>query len=204
MNAIARYLTDRDPVLATVIDGRPPPRYPRNRDIYVCLLESIVSQQLSVRAADTIYSRFIDLFPEQYPDPVLVLRKRPETLRKAGLSRQKAGYLRNVAAFARTGGMAYEKIHRMKDEEVIAYLTRIKGVGRWTVEMLLMFPLGRPDVLPVDDLGIQKAMATLYRLRVQGPRLKERMVRVAEAWRPYRSVACKYLWRAEIPFQERA
>jgi DNA-3-methyladenine glycosylase II len=150
-----------------------------------------------VKAADTIYDRFLELFPDQYPAPERLLLKRPQSLRKAGISRQKAGYLRNVAAFAQTEGMAYEKVHRMNDEEVIAYLTQIKGVGQWTVEMLLMFPLGRPDVLPVADLGIQQVMAKLYRLRVQGPKLKERMVEIADTWRPYRSVACKYLWRAK-------
>jgi DNA-3-methyladenine glycosylase II len=117
-----------------------------------------------------------------------------DELRTAGVSRQKAGYLRNVAAFALTHDLSARALADLPDEEVIRELTQIKGVGRWTVEMLLMFTLGRPDVLPVDDLGIQNAMKRLYRLRGTGRALHRRMVAIAENWRPHRTLVCRHLW----------
>jgi len=197
MDRIAQYLIRKDPALKRVIDGRAPVRRYHEHDVYLSLLASIVSQQLSVKAADTIFRRFLDLFPDHYPHPERLLRKRSSTLRKAGLSRQKASYLKAVAAFAKRRGMDYSVLNRMSDRAIIELLTEIQGVGRWTVEMLLMFPLDRPDVFPADDLGIQRAMKSLYRLRVSGPRLKPRLERIAERWRPYRSIACKYMWQAQ-------
>jgi DNA-3-methyladenine glycosylase II len=108
----------------------------------------------------------------------------PARLRTAGVSRQKAGYLKSVARFELRHGFDHRRLRRMSDEDLVLHLTQIKGVGRWTAEMILMFPLNRPDVLPVDDLGLQNAMKKLYGLRG----------RVGECWRPWRSIACKYLW----------
>ena len=189
----AEHLRASDPVLAPIVVERPF-RLGRRSDLYVDLLESILSQQLSGRAANTIIGRFRDLFPGRYPDPLRLARMTDAQLRAAGVSRQKAGYIRNVADFARRHGFDRRRLARLTDDEVVAHLTQIKGVGRWTVEMLLMFTLRRPDVFPVDDLGIQNAMKRLYRLRSTGRRLRERMTRIASAWRPHRTLACQCLW----------
>lgn len=190
-----RTLARRDPALAGIMRGRTP-FTPRARpDPYLDLLQSIVSQQLSVKAADTIFKRLCALFPRGYPTADRLAGLSDQALRAAGVSRQKAGYLRNVAEFARAGGLRLARLRAMTDDEVIAHLTAIKGVGRWTVEMLLMFTLGRPDIFPVDDVGIQAAMIRLYRLRVRGPALRRRMEKIAEAWRPHRTAACHFLWQ---------
>lgn len=192
--AMMRHLAKQDPVLARIITRPHPfPLYGKT-DLYADLLQAIVSQQLSVKAADTIFSRFLDLFPRRRPAPALLLALRNEKLRAAGVSRQKAGYLKAVARFERIGGLAPRKLRALDDEQVIAHLTRIRGVGRWTAEMLLMFSLHRPDVFPADDLGIQQAMRRLYGLRGEGPRFKRRLQGIAENWKPYRTLACRYLW----------
>lgn len=160
------------------------------------MLSAIVSQQLSTKAAATIFGRFKALFPNESPHPHLVLESPDEMLRGAGLSFQKIGYVRNVAAFAQGGNLEHAVIDAMEDEALIQHLTQIKGVGRWTVEMLLMFALERPDVMPVDDLGIQNAMKRHYGLEESGRALKARMIEIAENWRPYRTIACKYLWQS--------
>lgn len=168
----------------------------QSKDVYFNLLKSIVSQQLSTKVAAVIFSRFVALFPEQYPHPQHVLDAPDELLRGAGLSFQKIGYLRNVAAFAAEGNLQHCVIDAMEDEALIKHLTQIKGVGRWTVEMLLMFALERPDVFPVDDLGIQNAMKKHYNLDLSGKALRVKMQEIAENWRPYRTLASKYLWQS--------
>jgi len=194
MKQSLQHLAARDPRLAGILSG-PPFQAFRNADLYTDLLESIVAQQLSGHAATTIFNRFLDLFPRRQPTPRRLLALSPARLRAAGLSRQKAGYLRNVATFTLRHDLRRAALRRLDDEALIELLTQIKGVGRWTVEMLLMFSLNRPDVFPVDDLGIQNAMRRLYGLRGRGPRLRRRMAAIAEAWRPHRTLACKYLWR---------
>ena len=192
---ITKYLVDNDNRLKEIIQSCPYPRSRRHSDVYMALLSSIVSQQLSVRAADTIFNRFLDIFPDRYPYPEKLIRTRNERLRSAGLSQQKSGYLKNVAKFAvHNDGLNYDTLKRKTNEELVDHLTQIKGVGRWTVEMLLMFTLDRKDVLPLDDLGIQQAIKRLYRLDHEGRELKQKMVEIADNWRPYRSVVCKYLW----------
>lgn len=185
-----------DPVLATLIANGKPLKSAKSEDLYFKLLGSIVSQQLSTKVAATIFRRFLELFPERYPYPELVLATADETLRGAGLSYQKIGYIRNVAVFAAEGKLAHATINALEDEELIKHLTQIKGVGRWTVEMLLMFALERPDVLPVDDVGIQNAMKKHYGLTETGKALRLKMVEIGNNWRPYRSIACKYLWQS--------
>lgn len=189
------FLKSRDAKLAKVITGEPFKAY-RNADLYLDLMESIMSQQLSVKAAATIFQRFLNLFPKRYPEPMMVLELSDADLRSAGVSKQKAGYVKNVALFAIENDLSKAALKKLGDEEVIAMLTQIKGVGRWTAEMLLMFPLGRPDVFPVDDLGIQIAMKNVYGLRGKGASLRKRMIAIAEKWRPHRTLACKYLWRS--------
>jgi DNA-3-methyladenine glycosylase II len=165
------------------------------QNVYQKLLESIVSQQLSVKVADVIFGRFVALFPDQNPKSELLLATDTETLRGVGLSYQKAGYLKNVAQFSLENDLETRDWAAMTDEEIVQFLIQIKGVGRWTVEMLLMFTLGRPDILPVDDLGIQQGFQKLYALEETGKDLKKRMVEIAEAWRPHRTVGSRLLWR---------
>ena len=186
----------QDPVMASLIrDGQDIIQEP-HEDIYFTLLGSIMSQQRSTKVARVIKDRFLNLFPERYPVPELVLQQPDEVLRGVGLSFQKIGYLRNVAAFAREGQLDYQLISALPDEDLIRHLVQIKGVGRWTAEMILMFTLVRPDVFPVDDLGIQNAMKKQYNLSLTGKSLLAEMLRIAEAWRPYRTLASRYLWQS--------
>jgi len=189
-------LLSKDPIMAAIISQGQPLTSSKSEDLYYKLLSSIVSQQLSTKVAAVIFRRFTALFPDDYPHPQLVLEAPDEVLRGAGLSFQKIGYVRNVAAFAAEGNMTHATIDAMESEDLIRHLTQIKGVGRWTVEMLLMFALERPDVFPVDDLGIQNAMKRHYGLEETGKALKLRMQDLAENWRPYRTIASKYLWQS--------
>ncbi len=164
-------------------------------DLYAELVESIIYQQLSIKAAATIHKRFLGLFPEGYPVPEALVKLDTELLRGVGLSYQKANYVRNVAEFFIAESLIGYKWDDHEDEEILRRLTQIKGVGRWTVEMILMFTLKRPDIFPMDDLGVQNSMIKLYGLTETGKALKKRMIEIAETWRPYRSWACVYLWR---------
>jgi DNA-3-methyladenine glycosylase II len=190
------YLASRDAVLASIIETTPNfKKTDWNNDVYLALLESIVSQQISVKAADSIFTKFRALFPDEYPHPALLLLQTEEQLRSAGLSFQKINYLRNVAAFALEKGIDFAHLNTLSDDEIVAYLTPIKGVGRWTVEMLLMFVMDRPDVFPVDDLVIRQKMVKAYNLSETGRPLYKLLHEIAENWRPHRTVACRYLWR---------
>ena len=189
-----QHLKKHDP-LRVVIEQVQMPDFTPSRRVYYNLLESIVSQQLSVKVADVIFNRFLALFPDGYPHPDQVLSIEFERLRGVGLSNQKANYLRNVAQFSLENDLEGHDWDNMSDIEIIEFLTQIKGVGKWTVEMLLMFTLGRLDVLPVDDLGIQQGMQKLFSIEETGKNLKIRMIELAEPWRPYRTIACRYLWR---------
>lgn len=164
-------------------------------DPYTALLGSIVSQQLSVKAAATIWGRFEALFPKKDPQPKLVLKKTDDELRAVGLSYQKAGYIKNIAQFALDGGFEKARIKKLNDEELIEHFTQVKGVGKWTVQMLLMFSLNKQDVFPEDDLGIQNAMKNIYGLTSEKKDLKKDMHLLSAKWSPYRTIACKYLWR---------
>ena len=171
------------------------PPFKTGQNVYFSLLESIVSQQLSVKVADVIFARFLALFPDGHPDPKTLLNIDNQLLRSAGLSFQKSGYLKNVAQFSLENDLENQDWPSFSDEEIILFLTKIKGVGRWTVEMLLMFTIGREDVLPLDDLGIQQGFQKLYGLTEKGKELKQKMVELAEPWRPYRTIGCRLLWR---------
>lgn len=189
-------LSSADPVLRELILSSPPIEPRPQEDLYFALLRSVISQQLSTKVARVITGRFCALFPDGYPHPTLVAETPDETLRQVGLSGQKLGYIRNIVAFQQQGELAHDRLTEMTDEDLIRHLTQIKGVGRWTAEMILMFALDRPDVLPVDDLGIRNAMVRHYALPETGKALTARMEEVAEAWRPYRTLACKYLWQS--------
>ncbi|CCH53350.1 HhH-GPD family protein [Fibrisoma limi BUZ 3] len=190
----------QDPVFARIIAETPAPKpfYDWENDIYLALLESIVSQQISTKAADAIFRRLLGLFPDNYPHPNALLAKSTDELRSAGLSFQKIKYLQSVAEFALTNRMDRPFFDTMTDEEIVQYLIPIKGVGRWTVEMLLMFVLDRPDVFPVDDLVIRQSMLRAYADQtagLTGKALYRRLHEIAEPWRPHRTLACRYLWR---------
>lgn len=187
----------KDPKLKQLIESSPELLTLENpdKDIYLALVRSITGQQLSTKAAAIIYKRFLELFPDNMPTPLLVAKATTDTLKTAGLSKQKATYVQNVANFALDAGLDFEKLDQKTDEEIVKYLTQIKGVGRWTVEMLLMFAFQRPDVFSVDDLGIQQAIKKLYDLEEEGKDLKAKMKEIAENWKPYRTIACRYLWK---------
>jgi DNA-3-methyladenine glycosylase II len=185
----------KDALMKEVLKATPALTFSPNKNLYQSLIRAIVSQQLSVKAAATIYQRFLNLFPGNDPAAEIVLRLDDEQLRNCGLSYQKAGYLKNIAQFSLTNGLDYRKLYRKSDEDLIAHLTQIKGVGKWTVEMILMFSLNRPDVFPIDDLGIQQAMKKLYQLDGKGKELHQQMLDIAKQWQPYRTIACRHLWR---------
>lgn len=165
------------------------------KNIPLRLMASIMSQQLSTKVADVIYKRFLLLFDGKEPNAAQVLAIPRETYRSIGLSHAKAAYIHNVALFYIEQNIDDKKFKAMTSEEIIVLLTQIKGVGKWTVEMLLMFTLAREDVFPVDDLGIQNAMAKLYKLdKSDKKKLKEKMIKIASKWVPYRTYACLHLW----------
>lgn len=162
-------------------------------EFFEALVESIVSQQLSVKASDTIYKRVLALGGGTLLPPAELANVPEETLRGVGLSGQKVRYVKDLCTKVGNGSVVLQDLEHLGDEEVIERLRLVKGIGRWTAEMFLMFRLGRPDVLPVQDLGIQYGMKKLYNMRdLPTP---EKMVKVAKKWRPYRSIACWYLWR---------
>ena len=188
-----RLLARRDPILRDLMRTHGPCGLAarQHSDPFKALARAIVGQQLSAKAAATIFSRFEALF-DAFPTPAQVLAVPDDRLRSVGLSSQKLGYLRDLCRRIVEGGLPLDVLDRMDDEAVIENLTRVKGVGRWTAEMFLIFRLQRPDVLPVGDLGIVRAVQRAYKLR-KAPS-PDRLTRIGEAWRPYRSVACWYLW----------
>jgi DNA-3-methyladenine glycosylase II len=196
------HLSAADPVLATVIEAvgrtgldRPGAHTDRPADHYGALVRAIVGQQLSTKAARSIYLRLAERFDGRTPTPEQVLADDPEELRAAaGLSRAKVGYLRSLAEHVLSGELELERLNELGDEQVIAELVAVKGLGMWTAHMFLMFHLERPDVLPVGDLGIRRAIERAYALKAlpDAPEIE----RIAEPWRPYRTLACRYLWRS--------
>ncbi|MDZ4808831.1 MAG: DNA-3-methyladenine glycosylase 2 family protein [Bacteroidota bacterium] len=186
----------KDKKLKRLIENSEPHHLKKRKNLCIYLCASIMSQQLSTKVADIIYKRFITLYAGKEPTPQQILATPSETLRGIGLSNNKVSYIKNVAQFEIDFGMDAKKLARMSNEEVIDYLIVIKGVGRWTVEMLLMFALGREDVFAVDDLGIQNAMISLYKIdKSDKKKLKEEMLRLSAKWSPYRTYACVHLWR---------
>lgn len=161
---------------------------------YQALARSIVFQQLSGKAASTILSRFFGLYDERTPTPEAVLATPDEALRAVGLSRQKIAYLRDLSSKITSGELPLDQVHEMEDDDLIAHLVQVKGIGRWTAQMFLMFRLGRPDVLPELDLGIQNAIKRAYRKRKR-PAPKD-VKKIGARWSPYSSIASWYLWRS--------
>ena len=193
--AASRHLRRADVRLAPIIAQVGPCTLKRERHAFRTLVESIVSQQISFKAAEAILGRFRALFPGRpFPSPAEVLAMPPDRLRGAGLSNQKMTYVRDLAAKFADGTIRPGRFARLADDDIAEQLIQVKGIGRWTAEMFLMFALNRPDVLPVDDLGLRKAMQRLYRLR-KLPNA-ETIERLAEPWHPYRTIATWYLWRS--------
>jgi DNA-3-methyladenine glycosylase II len=203
--AAIRHLKRVDPVLRRIIE-RVGPYTPKKRvqpNRFRALVEAIIYQQLAFPAARTILGRFVALYatrpgkPAKFPTPDQVLATSRRRMRSVGLSRQKIAYIRDIAARVKSGALPLARLGRMKDEDVVACLTAVKGIGRWTAEMFLMFSLGHPDVLPVGDLGVQHAVRIAYRLR--GIPNEKKFNEIGEAWRPHRSIATWYLWRSREP-----
>jgi DNA-3-methyladenine glycosylase II len=194
------HLRSADPVLAETIDAVGPlgdarDGRPDREDHYGALVRAIVGQQLSVLAARAIYGRLTDRFGGRPPTPAEILADEPEELRAAaGLSRAKVSYLRSLAEHVVSGELELERLDELKDEDVIAELIAVKGLGMWSAQMFLMFHLERPDVLPVGDLGIRRAIERAYSL--DGLPDADAMEKIAEPWRPHRTLACRYLWRS--------
>jgi DNA-3-methyladenine glycosylase II len=188
------HLRRADPVLREVIDRVGPIELTTEPDLWWSLVDSIMSQQLSVKAASTIIGRLAALGASGRPTPAEMLALDDDALRAAGLSRAKVRYVKDLAARWLDGSLDHARIPAMTDEEVIAELTRVKGIGTWTAEMILIFTLGRPDVLPVDDLAIRVAAQQLYGLADRPGR--DELLRIGESWRPWRTLASRYLWRS--------
>lgn len=182
-----------DPVLNTLIKKYPKPHFTDRSDFLLReLIESIISQQLSIKASDTIFARFVGLFPHgEFPSAEQILAIDDELIRSAGLSYAKVSYVKSVANAFVGDLIDIEKIRKQSDEDVITELTQIKGIGRWTAEMILIFTLYRPDVFSIGDLGLRNAITKLY-----GVTDRKEMLKLSETWKPHRSTACWYLWRS--------
>jgi DNA-3-methyladenine glycosylase II len=194
-----RELMRADKVLRRLMEERGPidPEIDRRAsrpDPWEALARAIVGQQLSTKAARSIWERLVGQFGGRLPTPEQLLRKRRETLRKAGLSNAKVEFLRDLAGRVKDGRLDLKRLKRLPDEDVIAELIEVKGIGRWTAEMFLIFHLGRSDVVSVGDLGIRRAVQLAYGMKdLPGP---EELTKLAEEWRPHRTLACLYLWRS--------
>lgn len=191
------HLKQHDPVIAGIIGQDLLPNIIPNKNYYQELVESIISQQLSVKAAATILKRFIELFPDvDFPAPDQILEKDVEQFRAVGLSRQKASYIQDLAMKVIEGDVRFNHLDALSNEEVIAELTQIKGVGVWTVHMFLMFCMGRLDILPTGDLGIKNGIHKLYNLKEKPTPEEMEQIAKDNNWHPYESVASWYVWHS--------
>jgi DNA-3-methyladenine glycosylase II len=191
-----RHLSKADPKLGRIIKQVGPCRLHAfaPRDPFEALCMSIASQQLSTKAADTIFRRFCDLFPNRKPTPIVVMTLTDQEIRAVGFSRPKVTFIKDLAAHVLDGRLDLRRLKKHPDDEVMRQLVAVKGIGRWTAEIFLMFRLGRPDVFPADDLGLMNAVQRVYGLR-QRPDAKK-LRKMGEAWKPHRSVAAWYLWQS--------
>lgn len=188
-----QHLAAVDPVQKTLVEKYGPCHLQPKEDYFATLCSSIVSQQLATKAAAAIFARF-STFYDYHPSPPAVARTAPEKLRELGLSSQKISYMLDLADKVVGGSIKLDQFPALPDEEIVRELTAVKGIGVWTAQMFLIFALNRPDVLPVDDFGVRKAMMNCYDLA--GMPAKAEMERIAAPWRPWRSIASWYLWRS--------
>jgi len=196
MEKAAKYLSKNDNILAVIIADAPLPKLVAHQNYYQELVESIISQQLSIKAADAILKRFLGLFNDKFPTPKQILEIDIETLRSVGLSRQKASYIQDLAQKVIDGEVHFHELDSMTNDEIIATLTKIKGVGVWTVHMFLMFCMGRLDILPTGDLGIQNGIQRLYNLTARPDAQIIEELAAKNKWHPYESVASWYVWHS--------
>jgi DNA-3-methyladenine glycosylase II len=197
LKTAASYLLESDPILATVIKRGAVPNFAPHTNYYEELVESIISQQLSVKAAATIEKRFVDLFDgDNFPRPEQILEENIEKLRAVGLSRQKASYIQDLAMKVLDGTVRFDHLDKLSNDEVIAELTAIKGVGVWTAHMFLIFCMGRLDVLPVGDLGIKNGIQRLYNFDVLPTTDVIEQLALDNKWHPYESIASWYIWQS--------
>lgn len=188
------HLSSVDPVLADLIGQFGVLDYRSETDLFTSLVYSIIEQQLSNKAADTIYGRFLKLFPKGKFSPQQILKTDLALIRGVGTSWAKARSLHDLSQKVLDGTLELERLSLMSDQEVIDHLVQVKGIGPWSAQMRLMFSLNRPDVFPTDDVGIQNAFVKLYGLNRSHKSLKSKMTRISQKWRPYRTIACWYLW----------
>lgn len=185
----------KDKKLAKIISQQEKYLLLQQKNVCLQLCYSIMSQQLSTKVADVFHKRFLALFNNKEPTPKQIVETPFETLRGIGLSNAKANYVLNVCRFFIEEKITDAKLYKKSNEELISYLSQIKGVGQWTVEMILMFTLGREDIFAVDDLGIQQAICKLYKIDASDKKfMKQEMLRISAKWSPYRTYACRYLW----------
>lgn len=189
----------KDPILGEIIDKVGDYSLKKRTHHFAVLVESIISQQLATNAAEAIFRRFRKLYP-QFPTTAQILSTRKSKLRKAGLSGMKIDYLKDLARNIEEGKLNMKSLPKMSDDEVVEHLTQVKGIGRWTAEMFLIFSLGRQDVLPVHDLGLRKGVQVAFSL-AELPKPKE-VEKLGERWRPYRSIATWYLWKSLKKFDK--
>lgn len=183
--------------MAAVIAKVPKSRIERIKGDFMVresLIGSIISQQLSTKVARVIHQRFLDFYQGEFPDNKTIINSSIEDLRSIGLSYQKSNYIKNIASFFHENKLKNEDFVLMNDEEIITRLTEIKGVGKWTVEMVLIFSLARENIFSVDDYGIMSAMVDIYKIKEEGKARKDKLKKIASKWQPYCSLACLYLW----------
>lgn len=193
MNHISHLSKDKK--LKKLIDSQPVFVLEKRDKVYLRLCSSILSQQLSTTVAKVLYKRFLELYNDKEPTPKQILKTPAETFRSIGFSNAKASYVHNVCRFFIEHKITDSQLHKMSNEEVIDLLTQIKGVGKWTVEMILMFTLGREDVFALDDLGLKQGVVKLYNLKETDKKLLQKKIeKISLKWRPYRTYACRYLW----------
>ena len=186
---------NKDKKFKKIIELQEPYVLGKRKNVYLHLCNSIMSQQLSTKVAQVFHQRFLNLYGGKNPTAAQIAATPFETLRGIGLSNAKANYVLNVSNFFIDEKITDAGLYKMSNEELIKYLTQIKGVGQWTVEMILMFTLGREDVFALDDLGIQQAICKLYKIDAEDKKaMKKKMLQVSAKWSPYRTYACRYLW----------
>ena len=189
-----RYLAKRDPVIKKLIKQIQLQPLKARRNHFESLISSVISQQLSVKAARTIKKRFVDLFGKKFPVPAEVLAMSFERLRTSGLSGSKISYIKNIAETVESGAVDFKKLKKLSDEEIITELVKIKGIGRWSAEMFLIFSLNRPNVFSHGDLGLKNAVKKLYSI---DPKLHSgKLNKLLDTWHPHASTASRYLWKS--------
>ena len=191
----AYRILNKDSIMRRVIKATGTLNAPKAMDPYRALLSSIISQQLSTKAADTIHNRFLELYPRRNPKPQLVIDTDTTLIRNAGLSNAKSSYVKNVAEFALQSKLRRPLLSKMSDTELVEHLITIKGVGKWTAEMIAMFSMERDDIFPSDDLGIRNAIGELYFINPNSKTFNKKAINLSMAWSPFRTLACRHLWR---------